>query len=398
MIAYCTFGAAFGWVPLFAIPDIAFDDPKHLIPYLILALFMVLLAMIYTRTFYATVAIFHRWNVLPHVKPAVGALLTGIVAVGLYAAFGNDERALAVLSFGYGAVQGAVRTGSLWRLATVGDRAGKNPHHESDHRQRRVGWRVRAVDGHRRLRGRRLGVALHDWLPGMVPNPAAFVIVGMAGFFAAAAKTPFSTLIIVSEMTGGYHLLLPALWVCTIAFMLSDEQSIYSAQVEGRSRSPAHQGNFMREALAGVQVGRFLVTGSVVHTLRPGDTLPTILDRFDAATGEVLPVVDNHESLVGVVDLEEVYLASHTPELRPLLLAVDLMRAQVTPLTPEDSLETALELFVENELPALPIVNNVAERRLLGLVRRSDVAGAYLRLLYGPGDSTDGKPNSPHPG
>ncbi len=64
----------------------------------------------------------------------------------------------------------------------------------------------------------------------------------MAGFFAAAAKTPFSTLVIVSEMTGNYNLLLPTLWVCALAFLLSDEQSIYSSQVESRSRSPAHQG------------------------------------------------------------------------------------------------------------------------------------------------------------
>ncbi len=68
----------------------------------------------------------------------------------------------------------------------------------------------------------------------------------MAGFFAAAAKTPFSTLVIVSEMTGNYNLLLPTLWVCALAFLLSDEQSIYSSQVESRSRSPAHQGDYVR--------------------------------------------------------------------------------------------------------------------------------------------------------
>ncbi len=45
--------------------------------------------------------------------------------------------------------------------------------------------------------------------PGWRRIPANFVIVGMAGFFAAAAKTPFSTLVIVSEMTGNYNLLLP---------------------------------------------------------------------------------------------------------------------------------------------------------------------------------------------
>ncbi len=94
--------------------------------------------------------------------------------------------------------------------------------------------------------GGALGIMFHHLWPGLVPHPASFVIVGMAGFFAAAAKTPFSTLIIVSEMMGGYRLLLPSLWVCGLSYILSDEQSIYSSQVEGRSRSPAHQGRYVR--------------------------------------------------------------------------------------------------------------------------------------------------------
>lgn len=69
---------------------------------------------------------------------------------------------------------------------------------------------------------------------------------------------PFSTLIIVNEMTGGYSLLLPSLWVCTLSFIFSDEQSIYSSQVESRSRSPAHQGSYVREVLAGIRVSEFL--------------------------------------------------------------------------------------------------------------------------------------------
>jgi CIC family chloride channel protein len=91
--------------------------------------------------------------------------------------------------------------------------------------------------------GGALGVALESMWPAFAPHPAAFAVVGMASFFAAAAKTPFSTLVMVSEMTGGYRLLLPALWTCVISFMLSSEQSIYSAQVEDRSQSPAHDGD-----------------------------------------------------------------------------------------------------------------------------------------------------------
>ena len=40
-----------GWKPLFTIPDLTFTNPWQLGPYLLLALFMVLLAMLYTRSF-----------------------------------------------------------------------------------------------------------------------------------------------------------------------------------------------------------------------------------------------------------------------------------------------------------------------------------------------------------
>ena len=42
------------------------------------------------------------------------------------------------------------------------------------------------------------------------------LLVGMAGFFAGAANTPISTIIMVSELTGHYELLLPSLWVCVL--------------------------------------------------------------------------------------------------------------------------------------------------------------------------------------
>src|SRR6202008_1315615 len=110
-------------------------------------------------------------------------------------------------------------------------------------------------------------------------HPGSFVIVGMAGFFAAAAKTPVSTLVIVSEMTGNYNLLLPTLWVCAIAFLLSDEQSIYSSQIPSRSLSPAHQGDYVRKVLANLRVSQFMTPQRDVPLLHPGDSLDAVLDR-----------------------------------------------------------------------------------------------------------------------
>ncbi len=138
----------------------------------------------------------------------------------------------------------------------------------------------------------------------------------MAGFFAAAAKTPFSTLVIVSEMTGNYNLLLPTLWVCALTFLLSDEQSIYSSQVESRSRSPAHQGDYVRDVLAGLKVEQFLTLPQDVPVLHPEDNLAQVLDRLSNTPYSTLPLTDEEGHFLGIVTLEQVHLASQLPDLQ----------------------------------------------------------------------------------
>jgi CIC family chloride channel protein len=384
VVSYCVFSAHSGWKSLFTIPALTFDNPWQLGPYSLLALWMVVLAMLYTRTFYGCTHLFHRWKIIPHLKPAVGAFLTGAIGLALYYLFGRDQSLLAVLSFGYGSLQeafndssvvtaGVLLAISLGKILTTSLTIGSGG-------SGGVFGPSMVIGG---CGGGALGVVLSHWWPGLQINPASFVVVGMAGFFAAAAKTPFSTIVIVSEMTGGYQLLLPALWVCMLAFILSDEQSIYTAQVESRSLSPAHQGRLVRAVLAGIYVRQFLKPGALPIVIRPNDTLETVLNQMNGAGDTVLPVVDEEQRLLGVVNLLEVHFASQSPELQRLILAEDLMRGDVVPLQPDDPLERAQELFVENDLLALPIVDGLESRRVIGMIRRFDISNAYLRRLQG---------------
>ncbi len=396
--AYCTFGFAYaatglGWKPLFDVPAqliaaTGFEDPRQLLPYLLLALFMAVLAMLYTRSFYGLTHLFHRWPIKPHFKPAVGALLTGMVGVGLYFLLGQDQRVLSVLSFGYGILQRSLdmtTNAPTWGLAllllavaagkilTTGLTIGSGG-------SGGVFGPSMVIGG---CAGGALGIAIHMLAPTLAPHPGTFVIVGMAGFFAAAAKVPFSTLVMVGELTGNYNLLLPTLWVCALSFLLGDEQSIYSAQVESRSRSPAHQGSYTREVLAGLQVAAYVTPLSEVPLLRAGDRVAQVIERLAQTTYHALPVVDAEGRLVGVVSLEEALIASQSPHLRDIALAADLMRGDVTPLRQQDRLDQAMEQFVESDLLDLPVVDGDG-RKVIGMVKRSDVAGTYLRRLQGP--------------
>ncbi len=397
--AYCTFGLFYGWKSMFSLPPdvvahLTFNNPLRLLSYLALALLVVVLAMMYTRSFYGFSHLFHRLKIRPHYKPAIGALATGLIGVGLFFVFlhavsaEDAHRALAVMSFGDGILQHAMEVpaaaeGSLalaailfavavFKILTTGLTIGSGG-------SGGVFGPSLVIGG---CAGGALGIVLHHISPVMAPHPATFVLVGMAGFLAATAKTPICTLVIVAEMTGSYSLLLPTLWVCAISFLLSDEKSIYGSQVETRSLSPAHQGDYVREVLAGLSVGQFITPRGQIPVLRPGDPLAVVIQRLSSTSFYSLPVADANDRLVGVVSLEEVHQASQSPDLGKWIVAADLMRGDVTPLRSDDRLDRALELFVENDLPALPVVDKFADGRIVGIVKRSDVATTYLRHVH----------------
>jgi CIC family chloride channel protein len=385
VVAYSTFGLYFGWQSLFAVPPDQFNNVRQLLPYTLLALAMPLLAMLYTRTFYWFTHLFKKLPLPRMLKPTVGAGLSGVIGVALYFAFGGNPQVLSVLSFGYGILQDSMsKPDEMLALVLLAVALGKILTTSLTIGSGGSG----GVFGPSMVIGGcgagALGVLLHRYWPAVAPNQVSFMIVGMAGFFAAAAKTPFSTLVIVCELTGDYKLIVPALWVCTISFLLSDEQSLYQSQVAGRANSPAHQGAFLRAVLSGHTVGQVLTGAGKVTALRQDDPIDKVIEHFDVVTTAVLPVVDGENKLLGVVHLNELFWTSNRREDLPWVLAVDLMRGNVKPLTPELTLEEAVELFAENDLPELPVVRAGHDRTLLGTVRRTDIAKAYLRRVHAP--------------
>src|SRR5262249_30904269 len=94
------------------------------------------------------------------------------------------------------------------------------------------------------------------WAAFVHAPPAPFIIVGMAAVFSGAAHVPIATLMMVTEMTGGYTLLVPAALAVVISYLvqrrLSERfryRSLYEAQVESRADSPAHHSHHLEIAL-----------------------------------------------------------------------------------------------------------------------------------------------------
>src|SRR5262249_10821723 len=100
-------------------------------------------------------------------------------------------------------------------------------------------------------RGRFLG----DWVPGAPIVPAPVGLVGMGGLLPGVSKTPLTSIVMVSEMTGSYSLLVPLMLSCGLNMALSRRWTIYEEQVLTPIDSPAHQGDFVVDVLEQLRVG-----------------------------------------------------------------------------------------------------------------------------------------------
>lgn len=381
-VAYCVFCGIFGqFGTMFELgPGFAFGHILDLLPYTVLALCLVPVIGLFTRFFYGAERFFAR---LPGPRPliaALGGLAAGGIAVLCWRATG-DELGLSAASNGYGILQstldGAVTgwdgvrlllaVGLCKLVATSCTIAGGGSG---------------GVFGPSMVIGGTIGgsVGLVAKQLGLVAHPASFCIVGMCGFFAGAAKTPISTIVMVTEMTGSYHLLLPAMWVCGLTFLLSRPFALYQKQVGHRALSPAHAGEYQVALLEKMTVAD-VFEPSAVRTIASATPLRQILELLVASKDDYLPVVDDAGKFVGVLSANDVRQFTFEKAMYELAIAADVMTSPPVVVRPGDDLHRAIETFDAVLLDELPVVANDDPNRLLGRLRRRAINRAYSKKL-----------------
>ncbi len=374
IVAYRVFSLRFGFGALFETPRFEFHSPLELLPYGVLAVVVALGAGAFVRVFYGIHGAFERLRMPRWARPALGGLITGAIGLGLYLAT-RDRRSLDVLSFGYGSIQQAMfgRVPITLLLLLAAGKLLTTSFSIGSGGSAGVFGPSMVIGG---ALGGVVGLLAQRVAPGLVTQPGAFVPVGMAGFFAAAANTPISTLVMVSEMTGNYQLLLPALWVCSISYMVGRRWTLYHHQVRSRAESPAHRGTILTEVLRGVRV-RDVVGRRPVHTLRETAPIPEVLEAFTTSSQYVFPVVDDEGRMSGTIGLADVRRFLDERDGIAATIAHDLATPFAEPLDPDDDLATALDRMETLELEELPVVDGGGGWRVTGLLSRRDVLAAY---------------------
>lgn len=240
-VSYTIYACFFGWDSLFTMPpDCEYTNGLRLFPYFVLAIVVVFGARFYISFFRMMEARFGEMRLPGAAKVVLGGLATGLIGF-----FVPD-----VLGTSYSIIQASFTAGQSELFADFGPLTIAGFVCFFFMKAIATAFTVGSggsggVFAPALVCGGTLGAAVGLFFARVLPasfgiHPAAFALVGMAGFLASAIRIPMTAIVIVAEISGNHSLLLPAMWVCGIAFWLNSGWSLYRSQPHCRESSPLH--------------------------------------------------------------------------------------------------------------------------------------------------------------
>lgn len=334
--------------------------------YLLLGLVAGLIAIGFVRLVYAMDGLFRKLPVFEWIKPAIGGLLLGGLAL----------KCPNVMGVGYETINMALADAlpfqlALWilvakMLATalcIGSGMSGGIFAPS------------VVLGS--ALGTVVGLLTSYMLPHLGLNPGDYVLAGMAAVVAGTTLAPITAILTIFELTNSYQTILPVMVSCIASTMVVKLMFGYSAY----EMKLLKQGiNIVRGHDIGIL--RNLVVDDFMQrdfeSLAGTSSLTEVVNRVVQSPYPHFVVMNDQRELVGVLSPRDLKASMDNFDvLKDVVIAADLMTTEVITLFLQDSLERALELFEKHRVSLLPVMLSRNSREVAGILRKDDLLQAY---------------------
>ncbi len=367
-ISTVTTRAWFGATPVFSIPTYNLVNPFVELPlYTILAVMTGVIAVFHIRIFYFIRDRYHALPLNAHLKPITGGFIIGCLGIAYPQVMGdgyhfigsvlNGASSLSILAaliflkiFATAITLGSGGAGGVFAPALF------------------IGAMIGGTFGH----------IANLLFPTMTATPGAYATVGIGAFLAASTHAPMTAIFLIFEMTGSYMIIVPIMLTSIIATMVA--KKLYKDSIETvdftREGIDVHEG---REAaiMKSIRVGKAITED--VDFISEKANINHLLEIFRLArSGFYFPVVDDSGKMTGIISMQDVKNILQKDEAeRVCYLVGGICNRNVIMLTPDDSLYTAMQLFDIKGIEEIPVVEDLENRWVVGMLKRRDVIAAY---------------------
>lgn len=204
-----------------------------------------------------------------------------------------------------------------------------------------------------------------------------FALVGMAGVMAGVMHAPLTAIFLIAEITGGYQLLTPLIIVSAIAYLTShffESHSIYTRQLAARKELITHDKD--KAVLSFMSPRQLIETNFACVDLDA--TLGQLVKIVATASRNIFPVVDREGQFYGVVMLDDIRQIMFDQSIYDVTYVKDLLFMPDYAISPDDSMDTVIQLFQQSDRYNLPVLQN---GKYLGFISRATLFSQYRELL-----------------
>lgn len=218
---------------------------------------------------------------------------------------------------------------------------------------------------------------LLNGLPFVKLSESNFTLVGMAGLMAGVMHAPLTGIFLIAEITGGYGLLLPLIITSTISYltiMSFEPHSIYTKRLARRGELITHDKD---KAVLTLMDWKKEIERDFSR-VKPDENLKKLVKVVSKSKRNIFPVVDEDQTLVGVVTLDNIRELMFQHEMYEETYIQDLMIMPPVLVSMDDTMEVILRKFKETVAWNLPVTNN---GKYIGFISKSRIFAAYRKVL-----------------
>jgi CIC family chloride channel protein len=349
--------------PLFHVPSYRLVHPTELIFYSVLGVIGGLGSVAFVKLL---LGLRERFRKLPArtvwIQPAVGGLTVGLMGYFLPNVMGvgydfvdrvlNGDavlRTVAILC-----VLKIVATATSYASGNAGGIFGPSLF---------IGAMMGAVTG---------GIA-HSLFPNSTAGPGAYALVGMGTAFAGILRTPFTSVLMIFELTRDYSIIVPLMISNTIAYLISEKFQhlpIYEAlaKQDGIHMPDTHSKTRLGEAVTVMRQAPMVLSSACTAADALGQVKDSGLDAWPVSVNGRFQGMVRHADLARALSLE-----NQNSTLGELLEEPE----SFPHAHPDQPLPVVLERMGSSGLNVLPVLGRTSLHELLGIVVLDDVLTAY---------------------
>lgn len=204
-----------------------------------------------------------------------------------------------------------------------------------------------------------------------------FTIVGMAGILSGLFHAPLTGIFLIGEITGGYDLMVPLMIVSSISYAVSRQFEKHSMDV----KSLADKGDVFtsdkdKNILQSIDFLKLIQTDA--QTISLDKSLENVVEHLSNSKQNLIPVLDEKQRLLGVIDFEEIRSIVFNPYRIKFTTVEEVLSQPKEIINHDDGMEMIIDKFESSGEILLPVIKS---GKFFGLLSKMDVLEAYREKL-----------------